>query len=568
MLMTSVEPQTGARWLDVSHEALIRAWPRLREWIDEDRAGLRTHRRITEAAHDWDRLGHDPGALLRGARLAEAIEWRNRRPAELNALELSFLAASEELTNREAKALESRRLKELEEARKLASTERRAKLLLRGVVAVLCAATIISVLAAVVVLNQRAAADRQARTALARQLAQKSADVAPANLGVGLLLAVAAAHFEHSSRTRAALAAGITREPRVVRLTPPSPGKIVALRLDPRQNTFTSVSKGGEVVRWSVGSMRRDGPTHRIGEVQWADISADGRRLAAVSPDGRFQIWDLRSMRRIGSGWHDDSLAGIVQLSNDGSTLLALSTGTATRNVVWRINPAGRATEIAIGGAASRSRPVSLSGGGRFVAYGDSRGGIAVQDLESGRVTSRLSLADNEPVGDLEISGDGRSVAAHFDETDHMLFWQVGSATAAHKRTGREGTTGVIDFSTDSRRVAASLDDGTVTVWSSRTGERLSDPEGADLDMGSAIALDASGDWLLYGRSDGTIARLDTTPRLSAVTTRTRVALPDRSFGSLTRQACGIVNRRLTPEEWRDYVGAGTPYERICVRTP
>ena len=568
MLMTSVEPQTGARWLDVSHEALIRAWPRLREWIDEDRAGLRTHRRITEAAHDWDRLGHDPGALLRGARLAEAIEWRNRRPAELNALELSFLAASEELTNREAKALESRRRKELAEARKLASTERRAKLLLRGVVAVLCAATIISVLAAVVVLNQRAAADSQARTALARQLAQKSADVAPANLGVGLLLAVAAAHFEHSSQTRAALAAGLTREPRVSRMTPPSPGKIVALRLDPRRNTFTSVSKGGAVVRWTVGTMRREGPVHRIGEVQWADISADGQRLAVVSPDGRFQIWELPSMQRVGTGWHDDSLAGIVQLSNDGRTLLALSTGTTTRNGVWRIDEAGRVRRVRIGGAASRFRPISLSGGGRYVGYGVAGGAIAIQDLTSGRVTSRLSLQDDEPVGDLELSGDGRSVAAHIGETDRMLFWQVGSAAAAHKRTGREGVTGVIEFSSDSRRVAASLDDGTVTLWNSRTGQQLFGPEGADDEMGSAITLDTSGDWLLYGRSDGTIARLDTTPRLSASTVRTRVTLPDRSFKSLTRQACQIVNRRLTQNEWRDYVGAATPYEQTCAGDP
>ena len=41
------------RWVDVSHEALIRGWPRLRGWIEEDRAGLRLHRRLTEAAEEW-----------------------------------------------------------------------------------------------------------------------------------------------------------------------------------------------------------------------------------------------------------------------------------------------------------------------------------------------------------------------------------------------------------------------------------------------------------------------------------------------------------------------------------
>jgi hypothetical protein len=41
------------RYIDVSHEALIRSWPRLRTWLDEDRAGLRIHHKITGAAQEW-----------------------------------------------------------------------------------------------------------------------------------------------------------------------------------------------------------------------------------------------------------------------------------------------------------------------------------------------------------------------------------------------------------------------------------------------------------------------------------------------------------------------------------
>ena len=54
----------------VAHEALIREWPMLRRWLAEDREGLRTHRRLTDAANDWDTLDRHPGALYRGARLA------------------------------------------------------------------------------------------------------------------------------------------------------------------------------------------------------------------------------------------------------------------------------------------------------------------------------------------------------------------------------------------------------------------------------------------------------------------------------------------------------------------
>ncbi|MFI1014729.1 helix-turn-helix domain-containing protein [Streptomyces sp. NPDC020965] len=82
--------------IDLTHEALITAWPRLRTWIDTDRQRLRVHRNLTEAARAWDDLGRDSGALYRGLRLAEAREAFRAldRLAELTQLEQDFLVAS------------------------------------------------------------------------------------------------------------------------------------------------------------------------------------------------------------------------------------------------------------------------------------------------------------------------------------------------------------------------------------------------------------------------------------------------------------------------------------------
>ena len=82
------------RYVDVSHEALIRGWPRLRRWLDEDRPGLRLHRRITEAAEEWHRSNRDNDLLFRGAKLLQTQEWRERNEPELNPLEREFLDAS------------------------------------------------------------------------------------------------------------------------------------------------------------------------------------------------------------------------------------------------------------------------------------------------------------------------------------------------------------------------------------------------------------------------------------------------------------------------------------------
>jgi hypothetical protein len=81
-------------FVEVAHEALIRGWPQLRQWLDEDRAGLRLHRRITEATQEWQRSNRDPDLLYRGTRLAQAQEWRERNERELNAQEQEFLDAS------------------------------------------------------------------------------------------------------------------------------------------------------------------------------------------------------------------------------------------------------------------------------------------------------------------------------------------------------------------------------------------------------------------------------------------------------------------------------------------
>ena len=55
---------TGEHTVEVAHEALIREWPRLRAWLDDDREGIRTLRHLTDTAREWDQLGRDPGRAL------------------------------------------------------------------------------------------------------------------------------------------------------------------------------------------------------------------------------------------------------------------------------------------------------------------------------------------------------------------------------------------------------------------------------------------------------------------------------------------------------------------------
>jgi hypothetical protein len=68
---------------EVAHEALIREWPALRRWLDEDREALRLHRQLTEDAAAWEASGRDDSYLYRGARLEAAGEWAEAEVAPL-----------------------------------------------------------------------------------------------------------------------------------------------------------------------------------------------------------------------------------------------------------------------------------------------------------------------------------------------------------------------------------------------------------------------------------------------------------------------------------------------------
>lgn len=111
---------------EVAHEALIREWPLLREWLTADREGLLLHRHLTEAAHEWEFFERDTGALYRGARLAQAREWAADNSARLNELERDFLAASIAEYDRQVASEYEQQKRELENAKKLAETERQA----------------------------------------------------------------------------------------------------------------------------------------------------------------------------------------------------------------------------------------------------------------------------------------------------------------------------------------------------------------------------------------------------------------------------------------------------------
>jgi formylglycine-generating enzyme required for sulfatase activity len=99
---------TGKDSVEVAHEALIREWPTLRLWLDEDREALRIHRHLTETANGWERNHRDVGDLYRGTRLTQALDWAKGDERELSPLEKEYIKACRAEQNRERRAVQVR----------------------------------------------------------------------------------------------------------------------------------------------------------------------------------------------------------------------------------------------------------------------------------------------------------------------------------------------------------------------------------------------------------------------------------------------------------------------------
>ena len=228
--------------VELSHEALLREWPRYRAWLDEDREGRRLHAHLTAAAGDWDARGRDPGDLYRGARLAAALDWTAQHRGALNRLEREFIDAGRLTADREA--------------RRQRSQNRRLRALLWGAAILLS----ISVLAGIVALvaQRRATHDArlaaaEARAALGRQLGAEA--VSEPRLDVAMLLAREAVSLDRSPQTEGTLLSTLLRYPAVVGTFALPTDSTPQLALSPDGRTLAvSDAESGAVRFYDTGS--------------------------------------------------------------------------------------------------------------------------------------------------------------------------------------------------------------------------------------------------------------------------------------------------------------------------
>ena len=197
---------------------MLREWPRLRTWLEEDADGRRLHLHLMHAARGWQSAGRDPAELYRGARLASALEWSERHEPELDGLERAFVAAS--------------RAEAQLDAERQRRANRRLRVLLAGVGAMLA----LAVVAGVIAVAQRGQAREATVVADAQRVGAEA--VGREQLDQALLLARAGVELHDSAATRGNLLSVLVRNPAVIGVLPGDGWPLHSVAREPRTGAW------------------------------------------------------------------------------------------------------------------------------------------------------------------------------------------------------------------------------------------------------------------------------------------------------------------------------------------
>jgi WD40 repeat protein/class 3 adenylate cyclase len=431
----------GLDLVEVSHEALIREWPLLRRWLDEDREGLQLHRRLTDDASEWNRYDRDPGMLYRGARLSAATEWADDRAQLLSSDEREFLDAAR-----------AARESELEHSR------RRQRRLL-GVAITLAVLLALALAAALFALNQRSKAQREERSATARALVRGAEGELNQRVDLALLLGLEAERTSSTPEGRSVLLSGLQRSARVVQFLRGHEGPVSDVAFSRDGKLIASIGEQGGTRLWDARTRRPVGAP--LGQSGDAVAFGPGTLLASGSSTaGTVQLWDARIRRAQGEF---DAGSSITDLAfNPAGTLLAVVTDRGV--LVWDLDGQRLVRGRFTGPTNRPATAVAFSADGRqlAVAFADT---ARVWNV---RTRARVDVSSRSNIESLAFSANGSTLAAA-RVNDPLALWDLRRPSAPPRVLANVGEALSVAYSSDGRRLAAGTAQGPVMLLDART---------------------------------------------------------------------------------------------------
>ncbi len=528
LLTFDTDPDSREPLVEVAHEALIREWRRLNDWISDSRDDVRQQRSLNRAAFEWENNGQDVSFLLRGARLAQVEEWSNETDIELAEFEQAFVASSIAERERLGKIDEERRVRE-------EALEKRARSRLRLLVGVMATALVMACALTFLAVNRtRAQVAARATSEFSAQVAQTQVSIAATaqqdavsereiaeqealraqSLAIATAAQLSLLDGELDRSVALALAANRTLNPPpqaqlVLGLIAYSPGTVRrfdlgspvdAVAMSGSGQLIATASRDGRLLLWNVESgeiiQQFEGHTERVTSLELVGRRAD--LLLSGSWDDTAMLWDVTTGLPIRTfeGHADNVLDVAVDVANnqvatgssDGSARLwELDTGEQIRVYDEHDGPVNA---------------VALAPEGNLLMTGSSDELVRLWSIQTG-VNVGLYSAHEDRIEAVDISSDGLELlTASEDMSARVHGTYFASATQPLERH----TDTVLDalFVRNGDAVYTAGADGRLIIWDSETGEVLNILEehtGSIL----SIATDQLGRFAVTGSQDGTV---------------------------------------------------------------
>jgi len=525
----------AADTVEISHEALLTAWPLLRDtWLADSHADRTVRTRLRNTATEWDRHARDPSYLYSGSLLQAAADTAARIAADpgrhppLSQTERDFLHGSDHAHRRRVR--------------------RRQGLiaLLAGLVIGLASATVVAVHA-----GQQAT--RQLHVVSSGLLINESRLVGDADPDLSKLLAVAAWRINPSSAARSAMLAAAAR-PGIAILGGYN-GAVLSVAFSPDGNTLASGAADDTVQLWDVPTRQPIGLSlSNTGSVDWVAFSPNGKTLATGDADGTVRLWDVATPLPTSSSLINGHAGVIwVAFSSDGKTLATGDVDGIVR--LWDVatrRPIGAPVTVEAGQVDS----MALSPDGKTLATGSADGKVRLWDMATGHQLQLGHPPNGQagPVNSVAFSPDGKTLASGAND-DTTQLWEIANRQPIGLPliNGQAGAVFSVAFSPDGKTLATGDADGTVHLWDARTRHQIGGPLTGHGGSVTSVAFSPDGKTLASGSSDLTVRLWN-------------MATPSQNLAkatNLVRYACALAGRSLTHAEWAQYV-PNLEYQTVC----
>jgi WD40 repeat protein/DNA-binding XRE family transcriptional regulator len=484
----------AAGTVEISHEALLTAWPLLRDtWLADTHADRIVRTRLHTTAAEWDRQSRDPSYLYSGTLLAAATDTAARSGADparhppLTQTERDFLHASGHAQRR---------------------TVRRRQAVIAGLLVL----TLTAVTAAGIAARNAATASHQHAIALSRQLAAESLNIDGTDPVAARRLAVAAWAVFPTGQAASAIT-NLLAEQQQHGMLPADSSTVFAVAFSHDGKLLATAGADGTVRLWSTATDRAVATLHATARhgVYGVAFSPDGKLLATAGGDGLVRLWNTATRRLVATlhaSGKTKARYGVraVAFSRDGRLLATAGADGTVR--LWS-TATDRQVKTLHASARNGVRAVAFSPDGKRLASAGGDGFVRRWNPVTGRpVGAPLPASVLNGVYGVAFSPGGTLTSAGGDGTVRAWNPATGRPVGA-PLTATSPFNGVhaVAFSRSGNLLAIACGDGTVRLWNPATGR----PVLAPLQIGSgplagvsAVAFSAGGK-LAIGAVDGTV---------------------------------------------------------------